>query len=100
MQITLARRSDETVSSSAPFYLVNLGAILRHCRLNVCEAYFSGRHDAALAALAAASISLFRYVENGSLIEIKARETLWELADNLTLAKVLGEDAVESAIAS
>jgi hypothetical protein len=82
------------------YELINLGAILRHSRLTVCEAYFSGRHDAALAALAAASLRLYRYVENGSLIEAAAYDALQDVADNLGLAKVLGDDAVAFAIAT
>ena len=94
MQLFSAQTNCAPTIPVEPYELKNLAAILRHCRLTVCEAYLSGKHDAALAALAAASIRLYRYVENGSLIESAAHETLWDVADNLTLTKVLGEDAV------
>jgi hypothetical protein len=53
-----------------------------------------------LAALAAASIRLYRHVQNGSLLEAKALDTLWDVADNLTVTKVLGEESAAQAIAT
>jgi hypothetical protein len=100
MQITPSSHSESTYPPPVvdAYEFINLGAIIRQCRLTVCEAYFSGGHEAALAALAAASIRLCRYVENGSLIGSIAHDTLWEVADNLTLTKVLGESVVAAAI--
>ena len=100
MQLHCNSKIDNSAISIEPYEFINLAAILRQCRLTVCEAYVSGRHEAALAALAAASIRLYRHVENGSLIGSAACQTLWDVADNLTLTKVLGEDAVASAIAT
>src|SRR5262245_64856293 len=85
--------TDATFHDTEGYELVNLAAIIRQCRIQVCEAYFSGRHQVAIAALAAASIRLYRYVDNGSLIGEIAYRNLREVADNLTLTKVLGEDA-------
>ena len=99
---TLLAQCEQTSASviqEEPYYeLVNLGAIIRQCRLQICEAYFTGGHEAALAALAAASIRLYRYVHNGSLIGKYPYEALCEVAENLTLNRVLGDDAVAEAI--
>jgi hypothetical protein len=97
LEVLPSPQSEGFVVSDA-YELVNLAAIIRHSRMTVCEAYFTGRHEAALAALAASSVRLYRYVANGSLIEKIAYENLRDVAENLTLTKVLGEDAVEYAI--
>ena len=100
MEILLAHSEPTSAPGhdEEPYELVNLGAIIRQCRLQICEAYFTGGHEAALAALAAASIRLYRYVDNGSLIGKYPFEALWEVADNLTLTRVLGDEAVAAAI--
>src|SRR5262245_12428438 len=80
--------------------VANLAAIVRHCRLQIAQAYFTGGHEAAIAALAAASVRLYRLVREGTLRGDLAHETLWDVAENLTLIKVLGEPAVELAIST
>jgi hypothetical protein len=88
----------DTQEPDAVFRMINLAAIIRQCRLTICEAYFTGGHSAALAALAAASVRLFRLVRENSLRAEIAHEQLWEVADNLTLTKVCGEAAVAIAL--
>ena len=98
---TLLAHSEPSSASAIheePYELVNLAAIIRQCRLQICEAYYRGGHEAALAALAAASIRLYRYVDNGSLIGKYPYEALCEVAAHLTLNRVLGDEAVAAAI--
>lgn len=78
--------------------VVNLAAIVRHVRMQICEAYYTGGHSAALAALAAGSVRLYRLVLEHELRGDIAHETLWDVASNLTLIEVLGEQAVAVAI--
>ncbi len=77
---------------------IDLDAIIRKCRLTVCEAYYSGGHPAALAALACSSIRLYRYVDEGTLIGHFAYDALGDVAKHLTLTRVLGSDIVAHAI--
>jgi hypothetical protein len=77
---------------------LNLAQVVRDARMSVCVAYHGGGHDAALAALGAASIRLYRWVRNGSLRGDYAHNALWAVADNLTLTAHFGEETIFHAI--
>lgn len=77
---------------------INLDALLRDCRMSACQAIFSGGHAAALAALASASVRLFRHVEAGSLIQTAAAEMLHDVSENLGLVRTFGKAATDIAI--
>lgn len=76
----------------------SMAAIVRSARLAVCEAFVSGGPDAALAALAASSIRLTRHVDGGCLVPEIAFSALRDVAENLKLAKHLGQHLVEIAL--
>ena len=76
---------------------VDLGAIIRECRLRIATACAAKGDSHGLAALACASITLQAYIEAGSLCQ-EAIHHLAEAADNLGLNDRLGEAVVETAL--
>jgi hypothetical protein len=80
---------------SAPF---SVSAVLRDARMQVCTAHVSGGPDAALAAVAAGSIRLFRYVSEGELLWSAAFKALLSVSVNLKLPIIYGRRIVRAAI--
>jgi hypothetical protein len=76
---------------------VDLGGIVRECRLRIATACAARGDSHALAALACASITLQAYIEAGSLCD-EAVIHLAETAANLGLDHRLGEEVVETAL--
>lgn len=76
---------------------VDLGGIVRACRLKIATACATRGDSHGLAALACASITLQAYVEAGSLTQ-EAVGHLAETAANLGLTDRLGEPVVETAL--
>jgi hypothetical protein len=69
-------------------------------RLRVAEAFYHGGHDAALQAVAGASLDLASLVASGALLHHIAFDNLQEVAENLGLVRTFGQDAVQEAIAT
>ena len=76
----------------------SIARIILDARMQVREALVSGGPDAALAALAAQSIRLCRYVEAGELLPGLAFRALLKVACNLKLPMILGRSAVRTAL--
>ena len=76
---------------------VDLGQIIRDCRLQIAAACAAKGDSHALAALACASITLQAYIEAGSLCD-EAIVHLAETAANLGLHHRLGEAVVATAL--
>lgn len=79
--------------------MLNLGEIIRDCRMSVCESYYFDGPQAALVAVADASLVLAPLVAEGDLLAQPAWDALQEVSDNLTLVRRFGQDAVQHAIA-
>ena len=77
----------------------DLGQLIRDCRMMICESYMFDGPEAALAAIAAASLQLAPLVQNGLLLAAPAWDALQDVAENLTLVRRFGQDAVQEAIA-
>lgn len=76
----------------------DVGAAIRRHRLEICEAYQRSGHDAALEAFASACSVVRGYVLDGAISAADAFDRLWECADNLTLVRHFGPDAVQAAM--
>src|SRR5262249_15188711 len=78
----------------------SIARIILDTRMQVCEAFVSGGPDAALAALAAQSIRLSRYVVAGELLPRQVFRALLQVACNLRLAQHCGKPAVWAALSA
>ena len=76
----------------------SIARVVPDARLQVCEALVSGGPNAALAALAAQSIRLCRYVVADKLLPRPAFRALLQVACNLKLPMSLGRSAVRTAL--
>ncbi len=93
-----ARENNRASIDTQPYELVDLAAIIRSHRWTICEAYFYGGYQAALEAVAHASIDLCGWVRSRSLTAPAAFDPLQEVSENLGLVRHFGQDAVQSAI--
>jgi hypothetical protein len=73
--------------------------IVADARLRVCEALVANGYTGAIQALASASFYLAPYVVNDDLLPAAAWDPLQEVAENLGLVAVFGQDATQEAIA-
>lgn len=96
---TSLTRSPEYDLSESPYELESLAAIIRGCRLDICEAYHFAGPGAALEAVAMSSLVLARYVSDGSLTAPVAFDSLQHVSENLGLTRRFGQEAVQIAIA-
>jgi hypothetical protein len=71
---------------------------IRDARMSVCAALVSGGPEAALAAVAAASVRLAHHVASGNLLWHPARRMLLQVSGNLKLPQHFGRKAVRIAI--
>ena len=79
--------------------MTSLGQLIRDCRMAICEAYFYDGPQAALVAVADASMTLAPLVAEGEALATAAWDALQEVSENLTLVRIFGQDAVQHAIA-
>lgn len=96
----IRRREDVDLKAKpadASFQL-DLGNLVRGCRLAVCEKFMLGP-DYALDEIASASLRLAPFVLSGSLLPCAAWDELQAVAENLGLVRIFGQDAVQAAIA-
>ena len=77
----------------------SLGQLICDCRMAVCEAYLYDGPEAALVAVADASMTLAPLVAEGELLAPAAWDALQEVSENLTLVRIFGQDAAAHAIA-
>ena len=77
----------------------DVGQLVLDCRMGVCAAYYNNGRQAALIAVAGASMMLAPLVAGGELLPADAWDVLQEVAENLTLVESFGQDAVQEAIA-
>jgi len=74
-------------------------ALVDDLRMEVCDAYYYDGPEAALLAVANASMVLVPLITAGILSAPLVWDTLQEVSDNLTLTHVFGQDSVQEAMA-
>jgi hypothetical protein len=74
-------------------------ALLDDLRTEVCDAYYFDGSEAALLAVANASMVLAPLIAVGELSAPLVWDTLQEVSENLTLIRIFGQDAVQEALA-
>lgn len=78
---------------------MSLSLAILNLRVAVSEAYALSGPEDALAALTSASLQLAPYVAAGELLPSYAWDPLQEVAENLGLVDLFGQDAVQAALA-
>lgn len=74
-------------------------ALVDDLRMEVCDAYYFDGPEAALLAVANASMALAPLITAGILSAPLVWDTLQEVSENLTLVHIFGQDAVQEAMA-
>jgi hypothetical protein len=74
-------------------------ALVDDLRMEVCDAYYFEGPDAALLAVANASMVLTPLIAEGVLSPPLVWDTLQEVSENLTLVRIYGQEAVQEAMA-
>jgi len=74
-------------------------ALVDDLRMEVCDAYYFDGPEAALLAVANASMVLEPLISVGVLSAPLVWDTLQEVSENLTLVHIFGQDAVQGAMA-
>jgi hypothetical protein len=74
-------------------------ALVGDLRMEVCDAYYFDGPEAALLAVANASLVLAPLTAAGVLLPPLVWDTLQEVSDNLTLVEIFGQAAVQEAMA-
>ena len=74
-------------------------ALVDDLRMEICDDYFFEGPEAALLAVANASLLLAPLITTGVLSAPLVWDTLQEVSDNLTLIRIFGQNAVQEAMA-
>lgn len=74
-------------------------AFLDDLRMEVCEAFYFEGPEAALLAVANASMMLAHFIVADELLATMVWDVLQEVSENLTLTRVFGQDALQEAMA-
>ena len=74
-------------------------ALLDNLRMEVSEVFYYDGPEAALVAVANASMVLAPLIAAGELSATLVWDTLQEVSENLTLIRIFGQDAVQEAMA-
>ena len=67
--------------------------------MEVCEAFYFEGPEAALLAVANASMMLAHFIVADELLATMVWDVLQEVSENLTLTRVFGQDALQEAMA-
>ena len=102
MDRVAVRKQNETVPNSSENWQdwppeIDVAAIVRKCRLRICEQYKLHGDSHALVAIACSAVVLEAHIVAGSLIP-SALDQLREISDNLGTTGRCGADVVDTCI--